>query len=66
MQDDLALALVLKLFSREGLAAIKAAAPTGLTFTYGQMLDEQHGTIYHRAALDALRLVFANPPEPAR
>lgn len=47
-------------------ATIKAAAPVGLTFTYRQMLDEQHGTIYHRAALDALRLVFANPPEAAR
>lgn len=47
-------------------AAIKAAAPAGLTFTYKQMLDEQHGTIYHRAALDALRLVFANPPAASR
>jgi predicted alpha/beta superfamily hydrolase len=44
-------------------AAVKAVAPDGLTFTYVQMLDEQHGTIYHRAALDALRVVFANPPE---
>lgn len=47
-------------------AAIKAAAPVGLIFTYAQMLDEQHGTIYHRAALDALRLVFANPPADSR
>jgi predicted alpha/beta superfamily hydrolase len=47
-------------------AAIKATAPVGLTFTYTQMLDEQHGTIYHRAALDALRLVFANPPANSR
>ena len=44
-------------------AAVKAVAPDGLTFAYVQMLDEQHGTIYHRAALDALRVVFANPPE---
>ncbi len=47
-------------------AAIKAAVPAGLTFNHVQMLDEQHGTIYHRAALDGLRLVFANPPEAAR
>ena len=47
-------------------AAIKAASPAGLTFEYVQMLDEQHGTIYHRAALEALRMVFANPPEVAR
>lgn len=44
-------------------AAIKAANVPDLTFTYVQMLDERHNTIYHRAALDALRLVFANPPE---
>ncbi len=47
-------------------AAIKAASPAGLTFEYVQMLDEQHGTIYHRAALEALRMVFANPPEATR
>lgn len=35
----------------------------GLSFTYDVMDDEQHSTIYHRAALSALRKVFANPPE---
>lgn len=37
----------------------------GLNFTYEVMDDEQHSTIYHRAALVALRKLFANPPEKA-
>ena len=36
----------------------------GVSFTYAVMDDEEHGTIYHRAALDALRVVFANPVDP--
>jgi predicted alpha/beta superfamily hydrolase len=44
-------------------AAIKAATLPGVTFVYEPMLDEQHSTIYHRAALNALRLLFRNPPE---
>ena len=47
-------------------AAVKAAALPDLAFTYVQMFDERHGTIYHRAALNALRLVFANPLEASR
>jgi predicted alpha/beta superfamily hydrolase len=43
--------------------AIKAAALPGVNFTYAIMDDEEHSTIYHRAALDALRVVFANPAE---
>lgn len=37
------------------------AAPDGVSFTYEVMDDEEHSTIYHRAALNALRIVFANP-----
>lgn len=44
-------------------AALKAANPEGLSFSYVQMNDEEHSTIYHRAALDALRVVFAVPRE---
>lgn len=44
---------------------LKAVAPAGLNFTYDVMEDEQHSTIYHRAALTALRKLFANPPEAA-
>lgn len=43
--------------------ALKAAPPTGFSLTYAPMADERHSTIYHRAALDALRVLFANPPE---
>lgn len=43
--------------------AIRTAAPSRVRFNYVEMRDEQHSTIYHRAALDALRLVFANLPE---
>ena len=42
---------------------LQAAKREGLTFDYRIMNDEQHATIYHRAALEALRVVFANPPE---
>jgi len=47
-------------------AAVQAEKPEGLSFTYTQMNDEEHATIYHRAALEALRLLFANPPETAQ
>lgn len=43
--------------------ALKNSAPAGLGFSYRIMDDEEHSTIYHRAALDALREVFANPAE---
>lgn len=43
--------------------AIKTAAKPGVHFTYEIMEDEEHSTIYHRAALNALRIVFANPAE---
>jgi len=38
-------------------------SPPGLGVYYRITDDEQHSTIYHRAALDALREVFANPVE---
>lgn len=43
--------------------AIKTTAKPGVSFTYEIMDDEEHSTIYHRAALNGLRIVFANPPE---
>lgn len=43
--------------------ALSTTPPPGFSFTYKPMEDERHSTIYHRAALDALRLLFANPPE---
>lgn len=58
--------LAMRLGQAQLAAAVKAAALPDLAFTYVQMFDERHGTIYHRAALDALRLVFANPPEASR
>jgi predicted alpha/beta superfamily hydrolase len=39
-------------------------SPPGLGVSYKIMDDEEHSTIYHRAALDGLRVVFANPAEP--
>jgi predicted alpha/beta superfamily hydrolase len=41
--------------------ALAAHAPSGTVWWYDPMPDEQHHTIYHPAALRALRLVF--PPE---
>lgn len=43
--------------------ALRTSPPPGFSFTYAPMEDERHATIYHRAALDALRLLFAKPPE---
>jgi predicted alpha/beta superfamily hydrolase len=37
--------------------------PDGVEFTYEVMDDEEHSTIYHRAALNGLRIVFANAAE---
>lgn len=47
-----------------GVAQTLKTAP-GLSFTYEVMDDEEHSTIYHRAALMALRKLFANSPEQA-
>jgi predicted alpha/beta superfamily hydrolase len=44
-------------------AAVETVAVPGLTLVYRPMEDERHSTIYHRAALEGLRVVFANPPE---
>lgn len=42
---------------------MNTAAPDGVSFTYEVMDDEEHSTIYHRAALNGLRIVFANATE---
>lgn len=42
---------------------MNTAAPDGVSFTYEVMDDEEHSTIYHRAALNGLRIVFANAAE---
>lgn len=42
-------------------AVIKAAPPKGLTFYFDPLRDETHATIYHPAALDALRKLFPKP-----
>jgi predicted alpha/beta superfamily hydrolase len=39
---------------------MNTAALDDVSFTYEVMDDEEHSTIYHRAALNGLRLVFAN------
>ena len=51
--------------SRRLEPALKAAAPTSLRWYYKTMPQETHATIYHPAALQALRLVFAPPPKRA-
>ncbi|WP_370550201.1 alpha/beta hydrolase [Hymenobacter sp. BT559] len=45
--------------SRRLEPALKAAAPRSLRWYYTPMPQETHATIYHPAALQALRLVFA-------
>lgn len=40
---------------------MNTARPDGVSFTYEVMDDEAHATIYHRAALQGLRSVFARP-----
>ncbi len=47
------------------VAALKAKAPTGLTWTYAPMAGETHATIYHPAALAAFRKLYA-PPSAAK
>jgi predicted alpha/beta superfamily hydrolase len=44
------------------VAALKANAPSGLSWSYEAMPNETHGTIYHPAALAAFRKVFAPAP----
>jgi predicted alpha/beta superfamily hydrolase len=41
--------------------AVRAAPPAGLTFLYAPLPAESHATIYHPAALDALRKLFPLP-----
>jgi predicted alpha/beta superfamily hydrolase len=41
--------------------ALKARAPAGLTWTYVPMEQETHGTTFHPAALNAVRMLFALP-----
>lgn len=46
----------------EGLvAALKAAAPPGLAWTYTPFPAETHATIYHPAAMAAIRALYAAP-----
>jgi predicted alpha/beta superfamily hydrolase len=42
---------------------LKAQAPAGLDWTYKPRPDETHATIYHGAALAAIRALFAAPGE---
>ncbi|MDQ0464355.1 putative alpha/beta superfamily hydrolase [Caulobacter ginsengisoli] len=44
-------------------AAVRAKQPAGLTFIFAPLREETHATIYHPAALDALRKLF--PLKPA-
>ncbi|SDE03040.1 alpha/beta hydrolase [Kordiimonas lacus] len=41
--------------------ALRAANPKGLNWTYAPMEQESHGTIFHPAALKAIRRIFATP-----
>lgn len=43
---------------------LKASAPATLHWTYTPMPGESHATIYHPAALAALRALYAPPPTP--
>ncbi len=45
------------------LTALRLNAPPGVTWTYEPMPDEQHGTIYPRAALRGIRTLYAAPPD---
>lgn len=45
------------------ISALETAAPVGLEWTYvDRRATETHATIYHGAALDALRKLFGYPP----
>lgn len=43
------------------VAALKTRAPKNLQWTYVPMKHEEHGTIYHPSALDAVRWMFRTP-----
>lgn len=43
--------------------ALKEHAPDDFRWTYQPMHEENHGTIYHPAALAAVRTIFATPPK---
>lgn len=43
---------------------LRVHAPPGLTWTYEPRPAESHATIYHGAALDAFRRLYAVPPPP--
>jgi predicted alpha/beta superfamily hydrolase len=45
-------------------AALKARAPASLRWTWSPRPKESHATIYHPAALDAIRTFWTVPPEP--
>jgi len=45
--------------------ALHIQVPAGVTWRYEPMPDEQHGTIFPRAALRGIRWLFAAPPDPA-
>jgi predicted alpha/beta superfamily hydrolase len=50
----------------DGLAdALRAASPRGLDWRFEPLVTETHATVYHPAAMRALRLLFAPPPAPA-
>ena len=44
--------------------ALRAGAPAGLEWTFEPLRNETHGTIYHPAALLAMRALWAPPPAP--
>jgi hypothetical protein len=43
------------------MAALKAGAPTGLTWDFHDLPGERHHSVYHPAALPALRAAFPGP-----
>lgn len=43
-------------------ATLRAAAPSGLDWRFEPMPEETHATIYHPAAMKALRALYAQPP----
>ena len=45
---------------------LKEQAPAGLVWTYAPRPDEAHATIYHGAALAAIRQLFPVPPEKGK
>ncbi len=48
------------------VAALKTQAPKTLQWTYVPMKHEEHATIYHPAALEAVRWMFKAPPAAAK